>query len=129
MWRHRLCLLFAAGTVAACAPEVVRIPVAAPAQAGTRQHADAIVLAREATVVVGTGYDRTLAAGSRWRFVGVLAEGAVYKAAQGVLTLEGANIHEAYLVIRDGALVGFYLPVERAFSPLKSVVPLSIRDN
>jgi hypothetical protein len=41
-----------------------------------------------------------------------------------VFTLEGANIHEAWLVIRGAALVGFYLPAERAFSPLTSPVPL-----
>jgi hypothetical protein len=29
-------------------------------------------------------------------------------------------------VVKQGALVGFYLPVERTFSPLTEVQPLSI---
>jgi hypothetical protein len=32
-------------------------------------------------------------------------------------------------VLRGDLLVGFYLPVERAFSPLKDSVQLSIRNN
>ena len=55
---------------------------------------------------------------------GAIAQGTVYRAAQGVFTLEGANIHEAYLVLRGQELVGFYLPVEQAFSPLKDPVML-----
>ena len=70
-----------------------------------------------------------LGAGSRWRFAGVIPQGGVYRAAQGVLTVEGANIHEAYLVIRERQVVGFYLPVEQAFSPLGEAVPLLIGEN
>ena len=36
-------------------------------------------------------------------------------------------MHEAYPVERDGRLVGFYLPVERAFSPLSRPVDLSLQ--
>lgn len=128
--RRTLCLLLAAGTLAACAPEVVRVPIVAPAPASAAAgHPDTIVLARQAVVRIGTGYDRTLAAATRWRFAGVIPQGAVYRAAQGVFTVEGANIHEAYLVLRGEELVGFYLPVEQAFSPLKDAVTLSIRKN
>ena len=122
-------MFFVAGALAACAPEVVKLPIVPPSEAAVKGHADTIVIAREATISIGTGYNRTLAAGSRWRFAGVIPNGAVYRAAQGVFTLEGANIHEAYLVLRAEHLVGFYLPVEKAFSPLKDVVLLSIRDD
>jgi hypothetical protein len=125
--RGTLCLLLAACALAACAPEVVRVPIVPPASAAG--HPDTIVLARQAVVRIGTGYDRTLASATRWRFAGVIPQGVVYRAAQGVFTVEGANIHEAYLVLRGDELVGFYLPVERAFSPLKDAVTLSIRKN
>ena len=46
--------------------------------------------------------------------VGRVAQGLVLKPTQTVLTVEGAHMHEAYAVHRDGQLVGFYLPVERA---------------
>jgi predicted acetyltransferase len=44
-------------------------------------------------------------------------EGQVYKPVDGVFTVEGAQVHEAHLVLEGDRLVGFYLPVERAFSP------------
>jgi hypothetical protein len=125
--RQALSLALAAGVLAACAPEVVRVPIVPLSEATAKGHAEAIVLARHALVRTGTGYDRVLAVGTRWRFAGEIPQGAVYRATQGVFTLEGANIHEAYLVLRDDLLVGFYLPVERAYSPLKDTVQLSIR--
>ena len=117
----------AAGVLAACAPEVVRVPIVPPSPATAKGHPEAIVLARQAMARTGTGYDRLLADSTRWRFAGEIPQGAVYRATQGVFTLEGANIHEAYLVLRGDLLIGFYLPVEQAFSPLKDTVQLSIR--
>jgi hypothetical protein len=121
-------LLLAAGALAACAPEVFKVPMVPPTAPAAQGHADTISLERAATIRMETGYDRVLASGTRWRFAGVVPNGAVYRAAQGVFTLEGANIHEAYLVLRGEELVGFYLPVEQAYSPLKDTVKLSIRN-
>jgi hypothetical protein len=127
--RGGLCLLLAAGALAACAPEVFKVPIVPPSAPAAKGHADTIELQRPAELRIETGYDRLLAAGTRWRFAGVIPNGAVYRAAQGVFTLEGANIHEAYLVLRGEELVGFYLPVEQAYSPLKDTVRLSIRNH
>ncbi len=125
--RRALGPLLAAATLASCAPEVVRVPIA-PLSASAA-HPDTIVLEREVLVRIGTGFDRVLSVGTRWRFAGVISQGSAYRAAQGVFTLEGANIHEAYLVLRGAVLVGFYLPVEQAFSPLPDSVTLAIRKN
>jgi hypothetical protein len=35
-----------------------------------------------------------------------------------VFTVEGSHIHEAYLVVDSGTLVGFYLPAEQSYSKL-----------
>lgn len=74
-------------------------------------------------VQLDTGYGRALLTGSQWMHMGTLPQGEVYKAHNGVFTLEGAHIHEAWLVIAGERLTGFYLPVERGFSPLKVSVP------
>jgi len=117
-------LLLIAAFVAACAAEVARTPsVMQPAADG---YPRLLELGSPAEVFTGTGYNRVLAAGTRWRLTGSIAQGAVYRASEGVLTLEGANIHEAYLVVRDRDLVGFFLPVEKAYSPLPQAVRLSI---
>lgn len=70
-------------------------------------------------IELDTGYRRTIAAGSQWQQVGSIDQGAVYRPHLNVFTLEGANIHEAYLVVDKDKLVGFYLPAERGFSTLK----------
>ncbi len=71
-----------------------------------------------------TGYERTLMQGSQWTRVGQVPQGDVLRPYKHVLTVEGSHIHEAWLVVKDGKLVGFYLPAEGAFSPQKPV-PLS----
>jgi len=38
--------------------------------------------------------------------------------------VEGAHVHEAYLVVAGDRLVGFYLPVEKAYSP---ATPVSLK--
>jgi len=80
-------------------------------------------LQEEVTVHLPAGYSRLLKKGTKWDFVGTTAHGDVYKTKDQVLTVEASNIHEAYIVVSSGKLVGFYLPVERSFSP---TVPLSL---
>jgi hypothetical protein len=83
-------------------------------------------LIRDAEAKLSTGYSTTLRASTRWELVGTIPQGEVYRTRDQVVTLEGNHIHEGYAVVRQGALVGFYLPVERTFSPV-TVVPLSIQ--
>ena len=102
-------------TLAACAPEVKRRPSHLTATAP--QPADTIEVLQDVSVSVGVGYQRVISRGSAWTRVGRVAEGDVYKPVDRVFTVEGAHVHEAYLVLADDRVVGFYLPVEQAFSP------------
>jgi hypothetical protein len=101
--------------LAACASEVVRRPAqltaAIEAEGGTFE------ALKPASVKVGPGYERNIDVRSRWTRVGRIPEGDVYKPVGRVFTVEGAHIHEAYLVLDGDRIAGFYLPVERAFSP------------
>jgi len=72
------------------------------------------------------GYNRTIAKGTTWSMVGTVSEGEVYKSKDQVLTVECSNIHEAYLVVSQGSLVGFYLPVEKGFVKLPEPIALNI---
>jgi len=81
----------------------------------------------EVTVHLDTGYSRVLKKGSRWTCVGATPEGDVYRTKDQVLTIEGSNIHEAFIVVKSQNLVGFYLPVERTFSPLCNPIALSTK--
>lgn len=80
-----------------------------------------LTLAATVPLRLATGYERTLKQGSQWTRVGQVPEGEVLRPFQHVLTVEGSHIHEAWLVVRGGLLVGFYLPAERAFSAQQPV--------
>ena len=73
------------------------------------------------------GYLREIPAGTRVELVGRIAEGEVWRPLNHTLTAEGASVHEAYIVANGGRWVGFYLPVERAYSPLQTSVNLEVR--
>jgi hypothetical protein len=99
----------------ACAPEVVRRP--AQLTPVTGQSEGAIEVLQDASISVGPGYQRVIPRGSVWTSVGHTAQGEVFKPVGRVFTVEGTHIYEAYIVLDGERVVGFYLPVERAFSP------------
>jgi hypothetical protein len=108
--------LVAALVLTGCASEVARSGVAfQPSLATPRQ---TLEVSSPVTLTLSTGYQRSILAGSRWEHVGFVPQGDVYRPVGNVLTIEGANMHEAFLVLRDGRVVGFYLPGERAYSAL-----------
>lgn len=75
-------------------------------------------LEKEVTVKLNIGYSRTLQKDTTWTYVGTIPEGDVFKTNDQILTVEASNIYEAYIVVSSGKLIGFYLPVEHAYSPL-----------
>lgn len=119
-----LCL--AALLAAGCASEVRRQPaelaVGQPEQ-GRRFVTTQVVEARPES-----GYPRTIRAGTEFVVVGRVAQGLVLKPTLAVLTIEGAHMHEAYAVHHDGRLVGFYLPVERAYAALPLPVSMPLQE-
>ncbi len=112
-----VCLL-----LAACAPAVVQVP------ASSLVPHDGKHLRLSETVEIGlsTGYTSVLRARTTWQLIGRIEQGEVYKPRNQVLTVEGAHIHEAYLVVKDGNLVGFFLPVEKTFSPISEKLFLPV---
>jgi len=109
-------VLASALALAACAPEIVRQPTQLTPV--TEQAGGTIEILEDTSILVGpAGYRRVIGRGSVWTRIGRVVEGEVYKPVNRVFTVEGAQIHEAYLVLDGDRVVGFYLPVERAFSP------------
>jgi hypothetical protein len=123
--RASILVLFAAALAAGCASEVKRQPadLSADADVGRRQVTTTVVEAR-----LESGYTRTIRPDTEFVVFGRIAQGMVLKPTQTVLTVEGAHMHEAYAVLRDGALVGFYLPVERAYAALPTPVPMPLQE-
>jgi len=83
-------------------------------------------LDKEITVKLNSGYSRTLQKDTTWSYVGTISEGDVFQTNDQILTVEASNIYEAYIVVSSGTLLGFYLPVERAYSPLDKPEDISL---
>ena len=100
-----------------------------PAQLDTtQQRKNSFVLEKEEKIDLGTGYSRVIKAGTKWDYIGTLENGDVFNSKDQVLTVEASNIHEAYIVISSGKLVGFYLPVEKTFSPVSEFKELKMKE-
>lgn len=107
-----------------CAFDVHKLEMHPARLIATPACADAFTLEDDVHFTLGGGYTRTLKRGTRWSCIGRIPQGQVYHSPDQVLTVEASNVFEARLVAHQGRLVGFYLPVERAFSPLGSSPPI-----
>lgn len=110
-----------------CAP-AVPVQDAQLATLAASQRAAVRIVQQDVTIRLASGYERKIAAQSRWRVVGNLPQGQVLKPIGTVFTIEGRQVHEAYLVVADNNLVGFYLPGESHFSPLEKPISIMLGD-
>lgn len=120
---HWAVACIAVACLGACAPMVHTAPATLATDNATGP--SRIQLKSATEIRLETGYTRTLAAGSSWQRVGTLPQGAVYRPVGTIFTIEGRQVHEAYLVIAGQRLVGFYLPGEQAYSPLSTAVSIT----
>lgn len=125
MRRHSLLLLLPV-LLAACAFDVVKLDHVPATLAPAHAAASSFTLRTSANVELSTGYSRTLRAGTVWHPAGSLPQGGVFKTQDQVLTVEGSNIHEAYIVVKGARLAGFYLPANGTYSPLEQPVDLQL---
>ena len=124
--RRGLALLLLLG-LAACAQMVTTEP-ARLEPVGATEAPTVITVRDKVDILLDTRFSRTLLAGTRWRKVGRLAQGDVYRPVDGVFSIEGRQVHEAYLVIAGSSLRGFYLPGEANYSPLVPPLTLNLGD-
>ncbi|SPA47552.1 conserved exported protein of unknown function [Cupriavidus taiwanensis] len=114
--------------LAACAPMIATAPsaieVTQPSAAARR-----IQILTATTIKLDTGYSRTLPEKSVWSKAGRVPQGDVFRPVGTIFTIEGRQVHEAYLVIHNQTLVGFYLPGEHNYSPLSTAVPLNLGES
>lgn len=109
-----------------CAFDVVHVDQR-PTRFDDAARASPFEVTADVTVPVGPGFSRTLKKGTRWMPAGSVSEGDVYRSRDQALTVEASNIHEAWLVVRQNKVVGYYLIVEKTFSPVSTPVDLPSR--
>jgi hypothetical protein len=111
--------------LSSCAFDVVDVKYSRAELIAQLEHQSAFMLEDELRINRATcWYSRTLKKNTRWEPVGKIAQGYVYKSRDQILTLECSNVFEAYLVVADSQLVGFYLPVESGFVAVPNPIPL-----
>ena len=113
----------AALALTACASDVVRSPVELSALPAPQKK---YVASQPASIRLDSGYERSISAGTEFIEIGRIPQGSILKPTNTTFTIEGAHMHEAYPVLSNQRIVGFYLPVERAFSPLSQTTSLFI---
>ena len=103
--------------LAGCAFDVIhlrQVPANFEAAAGSTE---TWVLGGNTRIPLERGYAAPLRQGTAWYRVGRIEQGDVFKTKDQVVTVEASNVHEAELVLKGNLAIGFYLPVERTFTP------------
>lgn len=128
--RHRLIniatIVLVAAACAACAPEIVRQAIPYVQKTGAPE---VMQLTKSVKVPNWSGTGNSLFVGTRWDYVGEVSHGRAYRSKDSVFFLQGANSHEAYLVVKDKKLVGFYLPGEKSWSALETALDIEFSVN
>lgn len=119
----RMLLALAAAVLTACAPAVRSVPIQLSTLEAARVPPD-LRFTEPLPIRLETGYSRLIPANSRWVSAGRLNEDLVYRPVDIVFSIEGQQVHEAWLVVRKGVLQGFYLPAEARYSSLTPSVTL-----
>jgi hypothetical protein len=112
---------------AACAFDLAHVTYTAATFEPTQYATRTVVLSKNVTLT-GTpcSNSRTLRKTTRWEQVGTIAEGDVFRSKEQVLTLECSNVHEAYMVMSEDKLIGFFLPFEKGFVPHSPPIALPV---
>lgn len=84
------------------------------------------VLRDDLKVLIASGWATPLKKGTIWKRVGRIAEGDVIATRDQILTVEASNVFEAQPVINQGKVVGFFLPVEKSFTPADPPVAITL---
>ncbi len=84
------------------------------------------VLRDDLKVAIASGWATPLKKGTIWKRVGRIAEGDVMATRDQIITVEASNVFEAQPVVNQGRVVGFFLPVERSFTPADPPVAITL---
>lgn len=123
---HRQLILVFLIFLSSCAIPVSQVPLAKPLQPSSGGQ---FVINDDTKVSISTGFSRNLRSGTHWVEVGTVDMGRVYRSSDQVLTVEGFDVHEAYIVVTNMRLIGFYLPVEKTFVRASKEVVLNAQNN
>ncbi|MGE5384507.1 MAG: hypothetical protein ACM3SV_01335 [Betaproteobacteria bacterium] len=124
--KTKVILVFALlALLAGCAAEVTRYPTSLSQGAPAGK---TYVVGSEVVYTLDSGRRRIIPARMKLTEFGIIPQGQVLKPVDAFIVIGGAHHHEAYAVVNGNILTGFYLPVEKAFSPLPNPVSINLKE-
>jgi len=73
-----------------------------------------------------SGWATPLRAATRWQKIGQITEGEVFRTKDQVLTVEASNLYQADIVVKDGNIVGYYIPTSKSFTPCQDAKKINL---
>jgi hypothetical protein len=122
--------LLLAGLVAvsACAFNVVILQKTPAQLVATPPSEQGWSLTAETHATLAAGWASTLRPGTLWHRTGTIAEGDVLHTKDQLVTIEASNSYQADIVVRDGRLVGFFLPVDHVFTACSPPIAIALAE-
>ncbi len=104
--------------LASCSAHQVHLQtqLAAPKNAGI-----ILELVDAVTIKASNARPTILKPNTKWVEVGSIEHGVVYKTKDQVVIVNSFDVHEAYIVLNESFVVGYYLPIEKTFVESKPV--------
>jgi len=124
---HRLIMGFVCASfliVSGCAFDLVHIQQVPVAQTTISADKPSWRLGADISLIPARGNKIKLKGGTAWHYVCTIEQGDVYKTKDQIVSVRASNIYEAYIVISSAKMMGFYLPLEKTFSPLREPTPI-----
>lgn len=118
-------LAFAGLLTVACGVKQVILP-SDPVSSG--ESPSIHLLTESAKIKARNARRTTLRKNTRWREIGSIEFGSIYEPLDQIVIVNGFNVSEAKIVVRDDKIVGYFLPVEHAFVPVEPVRVKFIRE-
>ena len=126
-WPNIIFIFFVILLLKSCAFDLVHVKQIPAQIEQNKLPASSFELLDEVNIKLDSGYSRKLKKATKWHYVGTISQGDIFQTNDQVLTVEASNIHEAYIVISSPNIVGFYLPIEKTFSPVNDSQELKMR--
>jgi hypothetical protein len=111
--RIRLYLHIVIATVLATACSITQIPVTE--RITVHDNPSSVILHAPVVIELDHAKPVRLRAKTSWDRIGEIPQGTVFSTADQVVVVESFNTRQAYIVVSEGRVVGYFLPVENSF--------------
>lgn len=106
-------------TVLVSGCSVTQVPVGEPLVA--QDNSPSVALQTPVHIELAGARDVLLRAATIWESIGTIERGTVYSSEDQLVVVESYNTRQAYIVVDDDQVVGYYLPVENSFVEVEPV--------